>query len=418
MRVLKKSGERGAIVVEATISLSVFIFTMFTILSVVDICYIQSKIGMALDSATKELAQYSYLYYKLGADKMEAKWNEGTGDARDVTKDTVDGVVNIMDSLSGASHSASTGDFDGLMNAIDSGVGSVDSLCDTYADKIADNPKEFIIGLGKMAGNDLKEKAKSALLAKCVGRGLMKKNLKSSKDDDPDAFLKRYRVVNGIKGLDFKYSSLMAYGESSEIQLVCTYKVKVIRLLNIDFEFKFRQMAKTTAWGNGVSLIKKETPKGTNIWDITNDLSRGKEFVKKEKEKFTYTDSRHGFDAYVPSENKFVSIISRNTHLSSNDTAEELKRSFNKPYNDMKGKVSKLSDKIVVKDKSGKDVTFTSNASTRKYVIRVVVPDDSDMKMVKQAKQQFENSHPDAKVEIVTGYGSPTPEKSEKEKSS
>lgn len=416
MRVLKKNGERGAIVVEATISLSVFIFTMFTILSVVDICYVQSKIGMALDSATKELAQYSYLYYKLGADKMEAKWNEGTGDARDVTKDTVDGVVNIMDSLSDASHSASTGDFDGLMNAIDSGVGSVDSLCDTYADKIADNPKEFIIGLGKMAGNDLKEKAKSALLAKCVGRGLMKKNLKSSKDDDPDAFLKRYRVVNGIKGLDFKYSSLMAYGESSEIQLVCTYKVKVIRLLNIDFEFKFRQMAKTTAWGNGVSLIKPDISGETNVWDIP-PMRRGKIFVSKEKEKFDYTDTGHGFDAYLSSENKFVSVISKDTHLVSNNTSDKLKGEFNTAYNDMKGKVSKLSDKIVVKDKSGKDVTFTSNTSTRKYVIRVVVPDDADMKMVKQAKQQFEASHPDAKIEIVTGYGSPTPkEESGKEK--
>jgi hypothetical protein len=43
--------EKGAIVVEATISLTVFIFTIFIILSVVDICYIQAKIGNSMCSA-------------------------------------------------------------------------------------------------------------------------------------------------------------------------------------------------------------------------------------------------------------------------------------------------------------------------------------------------------------------------------
>lgn len=410
---MKKNRENGAIVVDATISLTAFIFTIFTILSVVNICYIQSKIGIALDSATKELAQYSYLYYKIGVDKLEAQLNEGTAEVRDVSKDTVDGIVNIMDSFSEASNSASTGNFDGMMNAINNGIDNADSLYRTYADSIADNPKELIIGLGKMAGNDLKERAKNCLLAKCIGKGLMKKNLKAFKDDDPDAFLKRYHVVDGMDGLDFKYSSLMAYGESNKIQLVCTYKVRVIKLLNIDFEFQFRQIAKTNAWGNGVSLIKPDltTPKKINIWDTPSPTTRGKLFVIEEKNNYKYTDTGHGFDAYVNDggKNEFITIISKDTNLPSNNTSNKLKNQFRAAYNDMYNKVSRLGNTITVKNQSDEDVTFDSNPNTRTYVIRVVVPDNADMNMVKKAKNDFEREVSNARVEIVTGYGSPTP---------
>ena len=75
---MRKDRESGAIVVEANLSLTAFVFAMFTILNVVNICYIQSRIGCALDFAAKEIAQYSYLYFKLGVDKKEVEMNQGT----------------------------------------------------------------------------------------------------------------------------------------------------------------------------------------------------------------------------------------------------------------------------------------------------------------------------------------------------
>ena len=45
---MRKGNERGAIVVEATVSLTAFIFAIFTILSIVNVYYIQAKISMAL----------------------------------------------------------------------------------------------------------------------------------------------------------------------------------------------------------------------------------------------------------------------------------------------------------------------------------------------------------------------------------
>lgn len=412
MKVSAVKKENGAIVIEATLSLTAFVFAIFTILNVVNICYIQARMGSALDSAAKEMAQYSYLYYKIGADKLEQKFNEGTEDARDVTKDTIDGVVGVMDSLSDAANSASSGEFDNMISSIESGANNVESLYNTYGDKVASDPKQFIIGFAKMAGNEIKEEVK-VYLAQVIAKGLMKKNLKAFAEDDADAFLKRYHVINGMDGLDFNYTALMAYGSSNKIQLVCTYKVKVIQFFNINFEFQFRQMAKTNAWGNGVSLIKPEisTSKETTIWDNPSDLKRGQLFVIEEKKKFNYTDRGHGFDAYVNEngKNQFVTIVSHNVHLDSLDTSDELKNQLRADYMNMYNKVSGLGEEINVKDNSGSETTVHSDPNTRTYVVRMVVPDDSDMAMINQAIADFEREMGGkVKVEVITGYGSPS----------
>lgn len=249
---MREDNEKGAIVVEATLSLTTFVFTIFTILSLVNIYYIQSRISIALNSAAKEISQYSYLYYLFGLDGVEADFNEGTEEYKETAESTIDGVVTLVDSFSDAKDSVSTLDFEGLTDAIDSGTDTVDSLVTMYADQIADDPKAFILGMGKMALNELSQEGKK-VLAQVMAKAFMKKNLVAHKGDSADAFLKRYRVDEGLAGLNFDYTTLMAYGKSNQIQLCVTYKVRVIKLLNIDFTFKFRQVAKTCAWGKGVS---------------------------------------------------------------------------------------------------------------------------------------------------------------------
>ena len=89
---MRRGRERGAIVVEATLSLTAFVFVIFTILTIVNIFYIQAKMSIALNSAAKEISQYSYLYYKLGVNKVEAKLAEGTERQRATAEQTIDGI--------------------------------------------------------------------------------------------------------------------------------------------------------------------------------------------------------------------------------------------------------------------------------------------------------------------------------------
>lgn len=403
--------QKGAIVVEATISLSVFIFAIFTILSIVNICFVQAKIGVALNTAAKEISQYSYLYYALNVDKLDSNISNGTEDSKQLAKDTIDGVGAFMNSLSDAGSSAESGDFDAMISAIESGADNVDSLITQYADALKDDPKGFIIGMGKMAGSELKEEGK-VLLAQVLAKTFMQKNLMSDATDDADSYLKRYRVVDGMDGLDFNYTTFLAYGTSNQIQLVVTYDIQVIQLLGIDFKFTVRQCAKTTAWGDGVSIINPESNSSSsttldNVWQLASYTERGQQIVANEKQNYTYTSSGQGFDAYdnAGGKNEFVTITSIDTTLSSYQDASGIKNRLSTVYNAMDRNVSGLGEEIEVQNKSGSTVTLTSDSDSRTYQIVLVVPDDADMSIVQAGIEAFEASHPDTTVVVKQGYG-------------
>lgn len=409
---MRKGNEKGAIVAEATIALTAFMFAIFTILSIVNICFIQAKMGIALNTAAKEISQYSYLYYALGVNNLEAEFNEGTADSKELAQNTIDGVGTMMSSLAGASEHAETGDFEAMISEIEAGVTSIDSLLTKYGEKIENDPKGFILGMGKMAVNELKEEGKR-VLAQILAKIFMEKNLKSTPDGDADAYLKSYGVVDGMDGLDFNYTSFLAYGTSDEIQLICTYDVRVLQLLGIDFTFTIRQCAKTTAWDNGISLISPNQGSSSssastdNIWQLPSYTERGKLIVANEKSAYTYVDSGHGFDAYDNSggKNEFITFTSIDTTLSTYQNALGIKNRLGTVYRAMKGNVSGLDDEIEVQNQAGETVTVTSNPNTRTYKIVLVVPDDADLALVRQGVADFENANPGATVVIKQGYG-------------
>ncbi len=403
--------EKGAIVVEATIALTAFIFAIFMILSIVNICFIQAKIGVSLNTAAKEISQYSYLYYAFGVDGLDAKLSEGTEESKKLATDTIDGVGTFMDSLENAAGSAQSGDFDTMISEIEEGTKSADSLISEYAKKLKNDPKGFILGMGKMAANELKEEAK-VVLAQILAKTFMQKNLMSGAGDDADAFLKRYKVVDGMDGLDFDYTTFLANGNSNQIQLVVTYDVKVIQLLRMDFNFTIRQCSKTTAWGNGVSLLQPRQSAGstTSIWDNPDRFERGKAIVAAEKEKYAYTSSGSGFDAYNNSggANEFISITSLNTHDASYQTANGIKGRLAAAYKTMHNGVKGLDENITVQDKNGQSVTVSSNPESRTYRMVLVVPDDADLSVVAEAVKAFKAANPGVEVSVRQGYGSPS----------
>ncbi|HIZ55574.1 MAG TPA: hypothetical protein H9671_05130, partial [Firmicutes bacterium] len=114
----KREKERGAIVVEATISLSMFIFMIYTLLSVVSICFIQAKMSTSLDSAAKEISQYTYLLYETGIMDYQ---DELTGKGAENGKSVADGLSSLVGALSDGTEHIQSGDFSGLASDIESG---------------------------------------------------------------------------------------------------------------------------------------------------------------------------------------------------------------------------------------------------------------------------------------------------------
>ena len=400
---MKRKREKGAIVIEATISLTAFIFAIFTILSLVDIAYVQAKMSVALNSAAKEISQYSYLYYKLNLDELDASLSEGTGDSKEMIENTIDGVGEVMDSLTEAENCISNGNFDKMMTAINNGTGSANEMINMYADEVSEDPKGFIIGMGKLAGSELKEEAK-VVLGQVLAKAFMKKNLKAFSEQDPDAFLRKYHVVDGMDGLDFNYTTLMAYGTSNQINLVVTYDVEVMQLLNIDFKFKFQQCAKTQAWGNGISVIHPQS-----IWDTMEPMQAGKYIIAKEKENYTYTFSGANVEAYSNSrgKNQFIAIAAMDPGAPKYQEKSQIKYRIKKLYENMYSEVNKKGNPITVKDGAGNDVTINSDPKTRTYRMVIIVPEDSDTTLLEQVIKEYKEANPEYKlnIEIKQDYG-------------
>ncbi len=409
---MRTDKERGAVVVEGLLSLSIFMFAIFTILSIVNVCYIQAKMNMALSSAAKEISQYSFFYYKFGLDAPDKKLYEGTEDSRTLADNTIEGVSTLMDSLTKASNSAQSGDFENMIGQIQGSIDNVDSLVNQYADRIADDPTGFILGMGKMAINEMKESAKS-LLCQALAKAFMKKNLKASPSDDPADFLLRYNVVDGMDGLDFQYTTFLQNGTSNLIQLVVTYDVRVIQLLNIEFDFTFRNCVKCTAWGRGISKINPEASMETKsppstIWD-TGPVARGKYIVDKERENYEYPATGNGYDAYDSDTNTFISIITVDTTTESGAKDKYVTDRLDETLKKMKEGADKQTDGIEVTGPDGKPTTVPEGDGERSYKLVLVVPDGADKAALEKLIRDFEKNNPGVTVELKDGYGDPTP---------
>ncbi len=258
----RRKNERGAIVVEATISFTTFIFLLYIIYSIVDICYIQAKMGIALNSAATDISQYSYLYYKFGLDAVGDAASGAASGSRELVTGTINGLDKIMSGISDIDASIDadngTADFDSLMDALDETEGGASDLADNindYADALADDPMGFVKGMGMLAVNETSSTGKS-LLAQAMGKAFMKKNLVDSSGGDVDAFLRRYHVVDGLSGVSFAGTEYLVSTDGStnnSLRLTCSYNVQVVNLLNTDIEVTFCQSASTDVWGNGVS---------------------------------------------------------------------------------------------------------------------------------------------------------------------
>ncbi len=199
--------ERGAVIVEATISLTVFMFAMFTFLSLIQIAYTQARMSLALSSTTKEIAQYAHIYY---VTEMDTAFASSGGKSSDLfgkvaeLLGTVGGELGTID--------------DELGKFISEGGNAI------AGDSLGDMFKHY-------AGNSIVEQ-------------MLLRNLKTGPYASGEDFLEKNRVDN----LDFSQSSFLE-NNSKNIFMIVSYDIKVIELLGIDYTFHMRSCAYTTAWG-------------------------------------------------------------------------------------------------------------------------------------------------------------------------
>lgn len=239
--------DSGAIVIEATVSLSVFMFAIVVVLSIVNICYAQMKMGVAVNQTAKELSQYGYLYNRMGLDEKQQELVKKGEESQNLIDDTTESLVGIMDGMKSIRENVS---IDNLSDSAKSIKEDAEKVKDN-ASEVMENPKEFVFGLLALFGNKSFDDAKINLIVAPFSRSMFKRTLKSNENADSEPFLQKLRIVPSgnsyIDGLDFSDSCFCKDGKH-EINVVVKYKIKVLDLLGNDITMNFVQHGKTTCW--------------------------------------------------------------------------------------------------------------------------------------------------------------------------
>ncbi len=253
--------EKGAIVVEATIALTSFIFMIYILLTIILMSLAQAKINIAVNCAAKEISQYFYLYSLTGLDKM-AGLAEEKGNLADGGVDKVaNGIETLYDEIGNIEKGNAS--LDSVKNSGKSAYEDIKSGVNT----VTDDPKQFILSAAYATGEDLYEFFKSSG-GQMLVKSMVKKNLRASTETSDlntsvERFLKYCRVVPSgtsyMAGLDFSKTEITPQGTDNDliIKIVCDYDVSVIRLLGIDYTFHMTACGKTQAWAVGEMTAEK-----------------------------------------------------------------------------------------------------------------------------------------------------------------
>lgn len=428
-RIFKR--ERGAITIEATISLSTFMFAIVTILSIVNICIVQAKISNAINLTAKELSQYSYLYSLTGFSASESKLHQaGKDDTESLNKimSDVNDMYNEIEKI-GETGKQTPNNVEDIMGAWDSLVGSAEvmeekkgSIESTIKD-IAKDPKGLMFGIAKLAASETLELGKSKLIAAPLSKALVQKHLVAQEDGSVEAYLKSLGVVpkgaSYLDGLDFSESTLFPYG-SNEITVNVTYDVKVIPLLPLDFTFHFNQTAKTNGWLAGDVSYKGSTEYVDNetLWTQATvservSLIRNMGMKDLESQGYQRVSGMTNVHMYNPTENEFVTISSMNP-LYTAEGEEPMtvgmlnKDEIKKNIETLCGKMWSVTEgetKVTTKvEQSGSKVKKEHNCANAKNKVVLVIPEDPGLKEYMDEVIKECNTR-GVTIELVSSYG-------------
>ncbi len=420
----KKKRENGAIVIEATISLSAFMFAIVTVLTIVNICIVQARITNAVNLTAKEISQYSYLYSLTGLNETQQNMVESgknnTAEAKQVLQD-VNSIYNQIEKIAGQAQSSdiSIESVQAQWEDINSAISQGKSVAFQIED-LAKDPKKIIFGVAQLAGSGAMDFAKSKLIAEPLAKVLCKKHLVDKEHGDVEAYLKGLGVqpkANGsyFDGLDFSNSYLFPNG-SNEITISVRYKVKVIALLPVDFSFTFHQTAITHGWLAGDTSYRsnKDVIENKTTWtELTvqerANLIRHNEMDKLLKENYYKTKGLTDVPLYNPKTKEFVMISSMNPLYSGpNEPTKTLEdvspEAIQKAIESLCGKIKSTTTRAnPVQIKIGDEVQEYSTKGAENKVV-LVIPEDEGLKEIIQAAVDQAKKN-DVTVEIITGYG-------------
>jgi hypothetical protein len=240
--------ENGYVVVETIGTFIPFVLLIVSILSLVNIVALQTRVHYALTQTANTLSMYCYTLQVTGAAdkllKIDSKASKLTKGADEIKTD-INGVIDSINSLS----------FKDTALSGEAALGRVVG----WGESIVDDPKAAVQIFLNYGLAELKDKLFELLARPLVGRYLSNGNMTG------DEYLKSVNVIDGLKGLHFYEFTLLDLSsighensvlidKNGDIKLVVQYEIEYkFGALSLPFEPKLKvtQTVKTKAWLNG-----------------------------------------------------------------------------------------------------------------------------------------------------------------------
>lgn len=249
------TGNQGSYTVEAALTLTIFMVSVMSLLSIFGLMKIEGEVRAAINKTAMEISRYSYAVDQLTPLKEEAK-------------------IEVNEKL-----------------------------------------RELTAGLSDALLPDIEE-AVIAEKNKRIVTNMVKRNFNM---ENPDDWLKKHGVVNGLEGIDFSSSAILEDGQTISVR--AEYKVKIDRYGMIPKSIDIRNCAKTYAllpYEYRYSSFLDGRRKKKSPWHESN-FARGRYFVNKVRRKNPkwVVEQGHGIDLYNDEKGIYAEVYSMNIFASS-----------------------------------------------------------------------------------------------------
>ncbi|MCI8713267.1 MAG: hypothetical protein HFH23_13550 [Ruminococcus sp.] len=218
---MRRKRQEGAVVIEATISLTTVMFLIVTILSIVNICLVQAKISTLTHGIAKDISNYTYIYTLMGLNEKEAAISAKA----DYSRKTLDTAGKLPSEFKDGSTEV---------------YGKISELSKTVMDKEFWESSLNLVAEGGI--NMIKGETVDGLCKLAARKRL------ASMGTDADTYLRHLGIEGGVdNGLHFERSEVCS-GGGDDIKIIVEYEVHLLKLLGVDFNFRFEQCAYTKTW--------------------------------------------------------------------------------------------------------------------------------------------------------------------------
>lgn len=319
----EENSRRGSVTIEAVIGFTVFLFAIFTILGLANFCRAQMMVSAAVDTATKELSQYSYFYEMSGLKKFD---NVLQNNAK-VGKNNINEVIGTVDALYGsisntkdqtvqnkteidnmlASGQVNLDVLDKTVSDISNGIQDIGDAAGTVQNAIGgviNDPMVYMRSIVALLGAEGSDAAKRAI-AIPLARSFVAKHFGTSVEECNER-LEALGIEGGLDAMDFRASEIFIGSAPEDITLRVFYRVKLFQVFDwVVLEADVCKVSTCRAWLGGDHVIVRATaeetpPLGTSETtkpspdtnpESEPDQSETQDPTEPEKDKVDVTDS-------------------------------------------------------------------------------------------------------------------------------